>query len=698
MSRYNNFGNNESWMSEKLTPEEIANIMGTPLPTPAPVVNRQPPSTPKKPSRPSSFSSPSPFSLSSQPIQKGRFTVVSGQAMPLSVLKPVQPSYYVNKPSGLRRKENMNRSFGIVPRIEFYEYDIQNYTYDNSARFINFKKREGTNQNENGIVAHVNHPTSDSMYHLMESSIDPLVSTNEHIKNIPNRTNQLEIMNYYKKYKNWRTRLPNAELPTIQPFYTLNRKRQIMDTVRQAFEIQLAYVQQFIPDILTKEKQCQLNEGSFIYQIKLEPGEKLIIFGDFHGSLHTFIRHLFRLYLLGVINLENYQISDDYRIVFLGDVVDRGNYGLDIIYLISKIMMVNNNNEKLKCIFNRGNHEERELIKHYGFIQEINGKKINEGNVRETTRNFIIGLFELCSSAVVFHYNTSKYWCCHGGIPVEYKLSKKIFKIPTLEDGDVNRNYVFYIDNLDISLQIRWNDFISYRGIEPSLRGPGMYQVGTEYLENFMMVNGIDFILRGHQDSMYNSTILCASKKIKKNIDNSLTKFRLNRLGLSDNWYNLSKVPIDSSITIPEEDNILFEKNGQINHFFHKIPFTTTRPSYRVNGAVARIDTYSGTFQNLNGLVKNINNGDYEFYPLVTISTNTDNGRPFTKDSFALLRLDGDDGTSLFTKEYIMASEYLLETILGPDQAGGKKKKKTKILKSRSISKTKKVKKTDKKK
>lgn len=673
MSRYNNY-NNENWMNEG---------KGTPPPAAAPAssVNEQH-------SHPST--SPSTFSLSSFPFQRGRFTVFSstnGSPPPI----PVQPiptiSYFMNKPRGLRRKNNMNRGLGIVPRIEFYEYDIQNYTYNNSARFGDFKKRESTNQNKNGIVSHVNHPTSDSLYHYTESSIDPLVSTHEHIKNIPNRTNQLEIMNYYKKYKNWQTRLPNANIHTIRPFYTLKRKEHIMDTVRRAYEIQLAYVQQFIPDILTKRKHCGLNEGSFIYQVKLEPGEKLIIFGDFHGSLHTFIRHLFRLYLLGVINLDNYYITEGYRIVFLGDVVDRGNYGLDIIYLISKIMMVNNNNEKLKCILNRGNHEERELIKHYGFIQEMNRK-----NIHETTQNLIIGLFELCSSAVVFHCNSSKYWCCHGGIPIEFKLSKKIFKIPTLEEGDVNRNYVFYIDNLDISLQIRWNDFTSKADIQNSSRGPGIFEIGTIYLENFMKVNSIDFILRGHQDSMYNSTILCSSLNINENIRKSYSKIKLGRLNLSDSWYNLSKVPINSSLPIPEDDNILFEKNINVNRFFHKIPFDAILPNYRVNGAVARIDTYSGTFKNLNGLVKNINSGEYEFYPVVTISTNTDNGRPFTKDSFALLRLDGDDGTSLFTKEYIMASEYLLETILGPDfvdSAGGKKKKKSKT-------KTKKVKKTKK--
>jgi hypothetical protein len=680
MSRYNNF-ENESWMTEEppLTKEEKVELFGT---------SSQPQSPPPPPTRRNTPPiSSSPFS-GSQRI--GRFLVSSQPTYVPKPLPPPPPSYYKNKPRGLSRKANMNMSNGYVPRFEFYEYDIENYTYENQARFGNFKKREGTNQNHEGIVAQVNHPTSGSIYHLMESSVDPLVSTNEHIKNIPDRIHQLEIMNYYKKYKNWHTRLSNAELPTIKPFYSTERKEHIINIVRQAFEIQLEYVRQFVPDPLSK---TNLNEKSFIYQIKLEPGERLILFGDFHGSLHTFIRHLFRLYLLGVINLENYQIAEGYRIVFLGDLIDRGNYGIDIIYLISKIMIANNTMDRLKCILNRGNHEDRQIASVYGFVKELNQK-----NIEQATKEYIFRLFELCSSAIVFNCGTTKYWCCHGGIPIEYQLSKRIFNIPTLQEGDVNRNYAFLIEDINISMQIRWNDFSSNRGIFTSSRGPDIYEVGTEYLENFMMINGIDFIVRGHQDSMYNSTILCNSGKIRNNIGKSASKFKdeQRKLSLPTDWYNLSKVPINPSIPIPNEDEILFERNPQINEFFHKIPFETILPNYRVNGSIARIDTYSGRFQNLNGLVKNINSGAYEFYPIVTISTNTDNGRPFTKDSFALLRLDGDDGTSLFTKEYIMRSEFLLNTILGPDQAGGKKKKKrTKTIKKkkRSTSKSKKEKK-----
>lgn len=725
-------------MSHLFTNEELKKITNSSESSPSnphTVSHRPPPPPPPSHSNLSRASyrpPPSPFSSAphspsdSKPIQRGRFTVTRHDQ--LSVLSPFQPRtpvpvsspfqprtpvpvsspfqprtpvpvstpfqsrtvYFEDKPSNLKTKGNMNLSPGWIPRIEFYEYDIENYTYGNSARFVNFKKRESSNVNEIGIIAEIENPPSKfpvSMFHLMESSIDPLVSTSTQVRDIPNVPNRLEILNYYKKYKNWKTKLPYTEIDeNIKSFYTIPRKSKIQETVIEAFEKQREYVRQFVPDVLTIPSNS-LNNQSFIYQIKLEPGERLVIFGDFHGSFHTFIRQLFRLYLLGVIDLTNYQIMDGYRIIFLGDLIDRGNYGIDIIYLICKMIIVNNTPEKLKCILNRGNHEERLQASHDGFARELSFK-----NIEESIKERIFRLFEVCSSAIVLNCEGNRYWCCHGGIPVE-KYTERIFKIPSIKDGgDTNRNYVFYISDLNISKQIRWNDFRTDEfNYSPNRGDPHLFKVGTKSLDAFMKFNQIDFIIRGHQDSNYNSCILTSSQKLINNKTKTLSRFGLD---IDSDWYNLSKIPLDPSLSIPnaDADAVLFEKNPLVNEFLHKVPFTEIKENYRVNGAVARIDTFSGTFKNRSSMVKNINS-DYKFYPVITISTNTDNGRHFTKDSFALLRLDGDDGTSLFTKEYIMASEYLLESVF----TGGIKKNKSKLkTKSKSKTKRKKVKKTKK--
>ena len=62
----------------------------------------------------------------------------------------------------------------------------------------------------------------------------------------------------------------------------------------------------------------------------------------------------------GIINLKKFIINDPYKIIFLGDIIDRGIYSLDILNIIFKLIINNNKVKKLndiKIIFIRGNHE-----------------------------------------------------------------------------------------------------------------------------------------------------------------------------------------------------------------------------------------------------------------------------------------------------------------------------------------------------
>jgi hypothetical protein len=111
------------------------------------------------------------------------------------------------------------------------------------------------------------------------------------------------------------------------------------------------------------------HEKGFIYKTKVGKDgkdEKVITFGDFHGSYHTFFRHMIRLETLGILtfgplksnsnkfvessesvntierlllyllsdkelnlnNLPKITIAENYRLLFLGDILDRGTHAL----------------------------------------------------------------------------------------------------------------------------------------------------------------------------------------------------------------------------------------------------------------------------------------------------------------------------------------------------------------------------------
>ena len=85
------------------------------------------------------------------------------------------------------------------------------------------------------------------------------------------------------------------------------------------------------------------------------------MFGDFHGSFHTFFRLMLRLELSGI--LTNYELKEGYKMVFCGDILDRGNYALEIVTFILQLIINNPGN----VIYNRGNHEDQFTYSRYGF-------------------------------------------------------------------------------------------------------------------------------------------------------------------------------------------------------------------------------------------------------------------------------------------------------------------------------------------
>ena len=112
------------------------------------------------------------------------------------------------------------------------------------------------------------------------------------------------------------------------------------------------------------------NYVNHIKKINTNNNEKFICIGDVHGSIHTFIRLLFRFHKYGILDIKTMKIIEPYNIVFLGDVIDRGSWGLEIACTL--IILLINNPQRMH--WNSGNHEDKELNLLYGFYSEINKK------------------------------------------------------------------------------------------------------------------------------------------------------------------------------------------------------------------------------------------------------------------------------------------------------------------------------------
>jgi hypothetical protein len=500
-----------------------------------------------------------------------------------------------------------------IPIVELYEYQIHKYSKD-LTQIFKFGDIDDSPVDECKRIT-IDGAQTNQDDDINRSSCDPIfnvggkltVKTYYDIDNIygnyklflakDTNTNELDDESKKKILQNLSDALElqydildHFNNPTLQPLFDLISRGRFNDS--------------HIPEIITFA-----DNTAIIQQLKVNDETKIILFGDFHGSFHTFFRLLCRLHRYGIVDLNTFVINDPYKIIFLGDILDRGMYALDILNIIFKLIITNNKEpENQKIIFNRGNHENYDQYLNDFLSGKIDtptaGNEFNKKiNVKSQNDEFIIKLnLLLCglpSAVVINNQNKYKYWCCHGGFSPDIVLQDNIF---TLINDDSQ------------SKDIRWSDFglndttntIPYG---PSSRGRSLKTYGIRGTNDFLRKNNINYIIRGHQDSLGNSVLFT-----------------------TDGQHIYISHPQMSSV----QDLLYYNSN----------PKTYNNRSV---GPIARLIP---------------NNSMDDVFPVLTISTNTDNGRNLIADSFALLRFDiKKDNIKDFTRNTLSIIQNIKETL-----------------------------------
>jgi serine/threonine-protein phosphatase 4 catalytic subunit len=190
----------------------------------------------------------------------------------------------------------------------------------------------------------------------------------------------------------------------------------------------------------------------------------VVVVGDVHGQFSD---------LQDLLKLEG--PPGNYGYVFLGDYVDRGKNSLEtiLLLLVYKIMLP----DKVTLI--RGNHEQRNINKLYGFYQEIRLKY-------KTPRvwNMINDLFSYFNIGAIID---NRYLCVHGGISPNVCINK-LQRVDRFEK---------LIDKCIFS-EVIWSDPSLYPGIRPNPRGCG-WLYGEDVLKQFLVFNNLEMVIRSHQ-------------------------------------------------------------------------------------------------------------------------------------------------------------------------------------------------------
>lgn len=310
----------------------------------------------------------------------------------------------------------------LESKISVFIYEVLNY--QNKNRFGKLNKLE--NKTNDPIKPFGNNFKIDEKSFFSKNIIK---GTTEE-KDSSSMEDLLKKSNLKKLYENFylgystRMNIKNFE---IYKYNSLNNNTKssgsynkiIMDATKK-FEEYLIKIRESTYKFV---KEGLSNDCELIYKIKAEDNEKIIILGDNHGSFHSVFRIFIRLYFMGIIQ-SDYTLIDGYRIILLGDIIDRGNFGIEIMYIFFKLIIKNNDEEKLKVILIRGNHEEKATFFKYGFSEEIKKKFPNNYDI--IIKSFI-NFYKYSPSAVILKHSDTNYWLCHGGFKLNLNYGHKIF-------------------------------------------------------------------------------------------------------------------------------------------------------------------------------------------------------------------------------------------------------------------------------
>lgn len=211
--------------------------------------------------------------------------------------------------------------------------------------------------------------------------------------------------------------------------------------------------------------------------------------GDTHGAVQESFKLIDFFYKL-------FQKNDKIKVVFVGDYVDRNPFDLENLTLITAFYLLFPDN----VVLIRGNHEDRVINTHYGFIDNLlrtfreKGEDLYEEIIKFFTHLPLVHIAQMHSGE-----NIARVMSVHGGIPIDPLNFLEPVILEEIESKlicEVDKS-----DDMDIySVSMLWSDPDEMiQGILTGSHLHGRMRFGFPVFKNFINANNIQLVVRGHQ-------------------------------------------------------------------------------------------------------------------------------------------------------------------------------------------------------
>ena len=409
-----------------------------------------------------------------------------------------------------------------MSRLELFQFEIDNLSFEIPNKFTSGFGKASKDQCGTVSIDQQQQKKQEKTKTKIKSSCDFLDSQS----NGSVLTGHFVMDSVYTNCLQIRSKLDQANLTAAENQarnnWAAENKKLLLETVNQL----TTFYRQDLRDndfVLKNDKPVY-----YVRVLSIRKKSKVIIIGDVHGSMHTLLRHLHRFAIMGFLNIETLEMKSNIKLIFLGDIVDRGIGNMEVLMMIFYLMVKNIN----QVFYNRGNHETRDINIQYGLKQELDHR--NSSDLFEPINR----LFDLFSCAIVLKLTDSKknekIWLCHGGFESTY-ISKQKFNfkdafVPIFEKKETNHDLIVPFEPQ--SKQIvgtLWNDFTETEEND-SERGEGIINYNRYDLTQFLDNNDLTFVIRGHQDRHNNSYLFGPNFQPKDKPEEVLSGYGLNYL------------------------------------------------------------------------------------------------------------------------------------------------------------------------
>ena len=148
----------------------------------------------------------------------------------------------------------------------------------------------------------------------------------------------------------------------------------------------------------------------FAQKVKIPAGSEVVFHGDLHGDIRSLVSTLDWLNENGYMDGFKLKKSNTY-FVFLGDYVDRGSYGVEVLYTLMRLKLANPD----RVLMARGNHEDFKMTATYGFLREGQMKYGREFNPLPLWR-----IYDFLPVVIYLGVGDDYLQCNHGGMEPGY--------------------------------------------------------------------------------------------------------------------------------------------------------------------------------------------------------------------------------------------------------------------------------------